>query len=122
MELSKLNFIWVVRFPFGENMKLEDALPLGFLDKVGDRRLVMVGWAPQTNILHHSSTVLTMESMMFGVRVIGMPLQIDQPFIAIVVKEVEVGQEVLRNENGRFKREEFANVTRNVVLEKSGRQ
>lgn len=129
LELSKLSFIWVVRFPFGENMKLEEALPLGFLDKVGDRGLVMVGWAPQAKILRHPSTGAfvshcgwgsLMESMMFGVPVIAMPIQIDQPFNTVVVKEVGVGQEVERDENGRFKREEIAKVIRNVVLEKSG--
>ncbi|KAL6520727.1 hypothetical protein OROHE_016908 [Orobanche hederae] len=127
LELSKLNFIWVVRFPFGENMKLEEALPLGFLDKVGDRGLVMVGWGPQTKILRHSSTggfishcgwSSIMESMMFGVPVIAMPMHLDQPFNALVVKEVGVGQEVERDENGRLKREEIAKVIRNVVVEK----
>ncbi|KAL8090294.1 UDP-glucosyltransferase 29-like [Apium graveolens] len=125
LELSKLNFIWVVRFPFGENMNLEEVLPLGFLDKAGDRGLVMVGWAPQTKILCHSSTggfvshcgwSSIMESMMFGVPVIAMPMQIDQPFNALVVKEIGVGQEVERDENGRFKREEIAKAIRNVVL------
>ncbi|KAK1351616.1 beta-D-glucosyl crocetin beta-1,6-glucosyltransferase-like [Heracleum sosnowskyi] len=129
LELSNLNFIWVVRFPFGENMKLEEALPLGFLDKVGDRGLVIEGWAPQAKILNHSSTggfvshcgwSSIMESMMFGVPVIAMPMHIDQPFNAVVVKEVGVGQEVERDENGRFNREEIAKVIRNVVLEKSG--
>ncbi|KAK1382595.1 Glycosyltransferase [Heracleum sosnowskyi] len=129
LELSRLNFIWVVRFPFGENMELQETLPLGFLDRVGDRGLVMEGWAPQAKILRHSSTGgfvshcgwgSIMESMMFGVPVIAMPMQTDQPFNAIVVKEVGVGQEVERDENGRFKREEIAEVIRNVVLEKRG--
>ncbi|KAK1351615.1 Glycosyltransferase [Heracleum sosnowskyi] len=129
LELSNLNFIWVVRFPFGENMKLEEALPLGFLDKVGDKGLVMEGWAPQAKILSHSSTGgfvshcgwgSIMESMMFGVPVIAMPMHLDQPFNAKVMKEVGVGQEVETDENGRFKREEIAKVIRNVVVEESG--
>ncbi|KAL8090295.1 hypothetical protein AgCh_039680 [Apium graveolens] len=94
LELSKLNFIWVVRFPFGENIKLEEALPLGFLDSVGDRGLVMEGWAPQARILRHSSTGgfvshwgwgSIMESMMFGVPVIAMPMHLDQPYNAVAV-------------------------------------
>ncbi|WOG87940.1 hypothetical protein DCAR_0207173 [Daucus carota subsp. sativus] len=129
LELSKLNFIWVIRFPFGENTKLEEALPIGFLDQVGDRGLVVEGWAPQARILRHSSTggfishcgwSSIMESMMFGVPVIAMPMHIDQPFNTVVVKEVGVGQEVERDEDGRFKREEIAKVIRNVVIEKSG--
>ncbi|KAL8090292.1 hypothetical protein AgCh_039677 [Apium graveolens] len=129
LELSKLNFIWVVRFHCEDNMKLEEALPLGFHDKVGERGLVMEGWAPQAKILRHSSTggfvshcgwSSIMESMMFGVPVIAMPMHIDQPYNALVVKEVGVGQEVERDENGRFNREEIAKAIRNVVLEKSG--
>ncbi|KAK1382596.1 Glycosyltransferase [Heracleum sosnowskyi] len=129
LELSKLKFIWVVRFPFGENMELEEALPLGFLDRVRNRGLVLVGWAPQAKILRHSSTGgfvshcgwgSIMESMMFGVPVIAMPMHIDQPCNAVVVKELGVGQEVERDENGRFKREEIAEVIRNVVVEKKG--
>ncbi|WOG87936.1 hypothetical protein DCAR_0207169 [Daucus carota subsp. sativus] len=129
LELSKLNFIWVIRFPFGENTKLEEALPIGFLDRVGDRGLVVEGWAPQARILRHSSTggfishcgwSSIMESMMFGVPVIAMPMHIDQPLNTVVVKEVGVGQEVERDEDGRFKREEIAKVIRNVVIEKSG--
>ncbi|KAL6567992.1 hypothetical protein OROGR_001660 [Orobanche gracilis] len=129
LELSKLDFIWVVRFPFAENMKLEEALPSGFLDRVGDRGLVMVGWAPQAKILRHSSTGgfvshcrwgSIMESMMFGVPIIAMPMHLDQPFNALVVKEVGVGQEIERDENGNFKREEIAKMIRNLVFEKSG--
>ncbi|KAL1827978.1 hypothetical protein ACET3Z_006390 [Daucus carota] len=85
LELSRLNFIWVIRFPFGENIKIEEALPIGFLD-----------------------------------RVIAMPMHIDQPFNTVVVKEVGVGQEVERDEDVRFKREEISKVIRNVVIEKSG--
>ncbi|CAL5363378.1 unnamed protein product [Camellia sinensis] len=34
LELSKVNFIWVVRFPVGEKVKLEEALPKGFIERV----------------------------------------------------------------------------------------
>ncbi|KAL1827971.1 hypothetical protein ACET3Z_006383 [Daucus carota] len=114
---------------YRENTKIEEALPIGFLDRVGDRGLVVEGWAPQARILHHSSTggfishcgwSSIMESMMFGVPVIAMPMHIDQPFNTVVVKEVGVGQEVERDEDGRFRREEIAKVIRNVVIEKSG--
>ena len=44
-----VNFIGVVRFPRGEKVTLHLALPKGFLDKVGDRGMVVEGWAPQKN-------------------------------------------------------------------------
>ncbi|KAM3396008.1 hypothetical protein P3S68_005014 [Capsicum galapagoense] len=31
LELSKVNFIWVIRFPQGENISMQDALPEGYL-------------------------------------------------------------------------------------------
>ncbi|KAK3039009.1 hypothetical protein RJ639_027494 [Escallonia herrerae] len=56
LELSKVNFIWVIRFPAGENTKIKDALPEGFLDRVKERGMVVEGWAPQTKILGHPNT------------------------------------------------------------------
>lgn len=38
LERSNINFIWVLRFPQEERpTKLEDALPRGFLERVGER-------------------------------------------------------------------------------------
>ena len=46
LELSKVNFIWVIRFPKGERVKIEEALPnefffifyfLFFFKKVGEK-------------------------------------------------------------------------------------
>ncbi|XWS66296.1 hypothetical protein CRYUN_Cryun05aG0187400 [Craigia yunnanensis] len=37
VELERVNFIWVVRFPVGEKIKLEEALPEGFLERIGER-------------------------------------------------------------------------------------
>ncbi|KAL7252776.1 hypothetical protein ACSBR1_007361 [Camellia fascicularis] len=38
LELSKVNFRWVVRFPMGEKVELDEALPKGFIERVGERR------------------------------------------------------------------------------------
>ncbi|KAL7246249.1 hypothetical protein ACSBR2_001383 [Camellia fascicularis] len=35
LELSNVNFIWVVRFPVGQKTRVEEALPKGFLERVG---------------------------------------------------------------------------------------
>ncbi|GFS43027.1 UDP-glucosyl transferase 72E1 [Actinidia rufa] len=84
LELSKLNFIWVVRFPFVEKIELQEALPKGFLDRLGNRGLVVEDWAPQAQILAHSSTGgfvshcgwnSILESLKFGVPVIAMPMK-----------------------------------------------
>ncbi len=76
LENSMMSFIWVVRFPQGDKVSLQMALPKGFLDRVGDRGMVVEGWASQKKILEHASIggfvshcgwSSVMESMKFGV-------------------------------------------------------
>ncbi|EEF39339.1 glucosyl/glucuronosyl transferases, putative [Ricinus communis] len=129
LELSKVNFIWVVRFPAGEEIKLEDALPKGYIERVKEKGLIVEGWLPQAKMLGHSSIggfvshcgwSSIMESMKFGVPVIAMPMNLDQPLNARVVEEAGVGIEVNRNiKSGEgLDREEIAKTIRKVVLEK----
>ncbi|THG02420.1 hypothetical protein TEA_015134 [Camellia sinensis var. sinensis] len=129
LELSNVNFIWVVRFPMGEKVELEEALPKGFIERVGERGMVVDGWAPQPRILTHSSTGgfvshcgwnSIMESLKFGVPIVAMPMHLDQPLNARLVEEVGVAMEVNRDINGRFNREDISQVIRKVVVEKSG--
>ncbi|KAL7193647.1 hypothetical protein ACSBR2_025286 [Camellia fascicularis] len=89
LELSKVNFIWVVRFPVGEKVELEEALPKGFIERVAERGMVVEGWAPQARILAHSSTGCfvshcgwnsVLESLTFGIPIVAMPMHLDQPF------------------------------------------
>ncbi|CAK9168792.1 unnamed protein product [Ilex paraguariensis] len=129
LELSNVNFIWVVRFPVGEKIKIEEAVPEGFLERVGERGRILEGWAPQAKILGHPSTGgfvshcgwnSIMESMKFGVPIIAMPMHIDQPVNARMVEEVGVSMEVVRDGIGRLHREEIAKVIRKVVVDNSG--
>ncbi|XP_015876313.2 UDP-glucosyltransferase 29-like [Ziziphus jujuba] len=129
LELSKVNFIWVLRFAKGEVMKLEDALPNGFLERVRDKGLIVADWAPQLKILKHSSIGgfvshcgwnSLLESIKFGVPIIAMPMQFDQPLNARLVEECGIGLEVERDNNGRVGRENLAKVIRKVVVEKNG--
>ncbi|KAL4601094.1 hypothetical protein ACB092_11G247400 [Castanea dentata] len=128
LELSMVNFIWVVRFPRGEKVNPQMALPKGFLDSIGDRGMVVEGWAPQKTILKHSSIggfvshcgwSYVMESMKFGVPIIAMPMHLDQPVNARLVEALGAGVEVKRDTNGRLEREEVAKVIRKVLVEKT---
>ncbi|KAG8370038.1 hypothetical protein BUALT_Bualt14G0076100 [Buddleja alternifolia] len=129
LELCDANFIWVVRFPIGEvKISIEDKLPLGFLDMVKERGMVVSGWAPQTRILGHSSIggfvshcgwSSVMESMYFGVPIIGMPIKADQPINARMVVEAGVGVEVGRGKNGNYAGEEIAKAINKVIVEKT---
>ncbi|PSS11918.1 Beta-D-glucosyl crocetin beta-1,6-glucosyltransferase [Actinidia chinensis var. chinensis] len=124
LELSGVNFIWILRFPMGSNTSVERALPLGFLERVGERGLVVEGWAPQVKILRHPSVGgfvshcgwgSTMEAMKYGTPIIAIPMQYDQPINARLVEEIGVGVEVVRDNNGKLDRGKVGQVIKNVV-------
>lgn len=127
LELSNVNFIWVLKFPQGE--KALEVLPEGFLERAGDKGRVVEGWVPQAKILRHSSIAgfvshcgwsSVMESLGFGVPIIAMPLQNDQPLNARLAVELGFGLEVEKDEKLEFGREEVARVVKQVVVEKGG--
>ncbi|XP_011090843.1 beta-D-glucosyl crocetin beta-1,6-glucosyltransferase-like [Sesamum indicum] len=129
LEASDVNFIWVVRFPPGERVSIEEVVPKGFLDRVQDRGMILQGWAPQTQILAHPSTGAFLshcgmssiiESIYFGVPVIAMPLKLDQPFNARLVVEAGVGIEVKRDENGGFGGADVADAINKVIVKETG--
>ncbi|KAK4480393.1 hypothetical protein RD792_013465 [Penstemon davidsonii] len=129
LELSKVNFIWIIRFPKGEEMKLAEVLPKGYLDRIGNRGKVVIKWAPQGKILMHSSIGAfvshcgwnsLMESIEFGVPIVAMPMHLDQPMNAKLVVEIGVGVEVRRYEEGKIEREEICKVIKDVVFGESG--
>ncbi|KAK4384156.1 UDP-glucosyltransferase 29 [Sesamum angolense] len=129
LELSDTNFIWVIRFPLGEEISVEDALPKGFLERVKERGVVVSGWAPQARILAHQSTASFVshcgwsslnESVYYGVPVIGMPIKLNMFIDCRMLVEAGACVEVERDENGVYKGEEIAKAIRKVVVESSG--
>ncbi|KAL3518496.1 hypothetical protein ACH5RR_021085 [Cinchona calisaya] len=135
LEISMVSFIWVVRFHGRENVSssssaiLHEILPEGFQERVAERGMVVEDWAPQAKILSHPSIggfvshcgwSSTLESIAFGVPIIAMPMQLDQPLNARLVVESGVGIEVQR-ENGKFRKEEIARVIKEVVVQEEGK-
>ncbi|CAI9091294.1 OLC1v1026273C1 [Oldenlandia corymbosa var. corymbosa] len=130
LELSNVNFIWVIRFPVGENkITIEESLPEGFLNRVGNRGKILQGWAPQGKILKHPSTGAflshcgwgsVMESMSCGVPVVALPMHIDQPLNARLLTAVGVGVEAVRDDGGNLRSEEIARVIRQVLVDENG--
>ncbi|PQM39586.1 beta-D-glucosyl crocetin beta-1 6-glucosyltransferase-like [Prunus yedoensis var. nudiflora] len=130
LELSKVSFIWVIRFPKEEKGKrVEEVLPEGFLERVGEKGVIVEGWAPQAKILKHSSVggfvshcgwSSVLESIKFGVPIIAMPMHLDQPINSRLVEEVGVGVEVKRTAEGSLERKEVAKVIRDVMAKKIG--
>ncbi|KAL0393211.1 UNVERIFIED_CONTAM: UDP-glucosyltransferase 29 [Sesamum radiatum] len=117
------------KFPLGEEISVEDALPKGFLERVNERGIVVPGWAPQARILAHRNTASFVshcgwsslnESIYFGVPVIGMPVKLNMFIDCRMLVEAGACVEVERDENGVYKGEEIAKAIRKVVVESSG--
>ncbi|KAK1390325.1 hypothetical protein POM88_018503 [Heracleum sosnowskyi] len=132
LEKSGANFLWFIRFPSDDGtniIKIEDVLPKGFIDRVKGRGMVLEGWSPQQKILGHASVGVffghsgwssVIESLSFGVPVIGLPMKSDQPLNARVLVELGVALEVERdNNNLDFTREDVAKVIKEVMDSKS---
>ncbi|KAL3838180.1 hypothetical protein ACJIZ3_022771 [Penstemon smallii] len=133
LELSNVNFIWVLRFPSaGDKEKtIDQLLPQGFLERVKGRGKVVEGWAPQQKILSHKSVggflshcgwSSIMEGIYFGVPIIAVPMHLDQPFNARLVEEVGFGEEVVRNRDGKLERAEVARVVEKAVVDEMMRR
>ncbi|KAI3838856.1 hypothetical protein MKX03_002632 [Papaver bracteatum] len=132
LELSEVNFIWVIRFP--GNHKERDGkgqviFPKGFMERIGEKGLVVENWAPQPKLLgsgkiggfvSHCGWSSVLESMKYGVPIIAMPMHLDQPVNARLVVELGLGVEVQRDGEGRLDRTEIGEVIRKVVMGKEG--
>ncbi|KAJ6851800.1 flavanone 7-O-glucoside 2''-O-beta-L-rhamnosyltransferase-like [Iris pallida] len=142
LELSKVSFIWVIRFPkaVGEEEEEEESvkplIPCGFMERTRDVGLVLTGWAPQREILTHPSIggflshcgwSSVMEAMRFGVPMVALPMQLDQPINAKLVVELGIAVEVMignstsRDECSRMlKGEDVAKGIRDVMVNEEG--
>lgn len=134
LEASGKPFIWVIRPPFGYDIKGEfraEWLPKGFEERMTETKqgLLVHKWAPQTVILSHSSVGAFLshcgwnsivESLSQGVPIIGWPLGAEQPYNSkMMVEDMGVVVELTRGFEGRVVAEEVKRVV-NTVLEKEG--
>ncbi|XP_059307678.1 beta-D-glucosyl crocetin beta-1,6-glucosyltransferase-like [Lycium ferocissimum] len=129
LELSNVNFIWFARFPKWEEQNLEDALSKGFLERIGKRGRVLDKFVPQRRILNHpsiggfispcgSSNVI--ECLDFGVPIIAVPIELDQPMNARLMVELGVTVEIIRDNDGKIHKEEIAQVIKGVINGENG--
>ncbi|KAJ7972195.1 Glycosyltransferase [Quillaja saponaria] len=101
LEHRKLRFLWVLREAdkvdgFGEEHRTT-GLPEGFEERMKGIGMVLRDWAPQLEILGHSSTGGFMshcgwssciESISMGVPLVAWPMHWDQPWNAVLVTEL----------------------------------
>ncbi|XP_026431509.1 UDP-glycosyltransferase 72D1-like [Papaver somniferum] len=134
LELSRKRFIWVARKPveafssFSVGNKPDEYLPHEYQYRISGVGLVIPSWAPQVEILSHSSVGgflshcgwnSTLESICHGVPMIAWPLYGEQPSNAAMLEE-EIGVAVrvkVKSDNGVVGREEIAKLVRLLIEE-----
>ena len=103
LELSGVSFIWVIRFPKGEEVPLRDALPEVPYERTLGRGIIAEGWAPQDAILTHPAigSFVThcgwgsiLEALLWGVPMVTMPWDRDHLLKFKLVNELGTGVEV----------------------------
>jgi hydroquinone glucosyltransferase len=142
LEMSRQRFLWVVRSPHDEatnatyfGIRSSDDplafLPEGFLDRTKGVGLVVPSWAPQIQVLSHSSTggFLThcgwnsiLESIVNGVPLIAWPLYAEQRMNSVLLADgLKVALRVKVNENGLVMKEDIANYARSIFEGEEGK-
>ncbi|KAI4379554.1 hypothetical protein MLD38_005834 [Melastoma candidum] len=132
LEESRVPFIWVVKDrPLMEGNCGSRLLPPGYEARVEGRGFVWYGWAPQLDILAHSSVggFLTHCGWSSTVEALGQGLALvlfsgansDQGLMARLLHEKGVGIEIPRDEmDGSFTREAAAETIRRVMMDEEG--
>ncbi|VVB06548.1 unnamed protein product [Arabis nemorensis] len=114
LERSEQRFLWVVRNPPGLGNQtepdLKSLLPEGFLDRTGNKGMVVKSWAPQVPVLNHKAIggFVThcgwnsiLESVCAGVPMVAWPLYAEQRFNRVViVEEIKIAIPMNESETG----------------------
>ncbi|XP_073144467.1 UDP-glycosyltransferase 89A2-like [Henckelia pumila] len=118
LEESRWAFIWVIQPGAGKprpppgtpNVDVHEGYnPMGLQEKVGERGMIIMGWAPQLLILSHPSTGgflshcgwnSSVEAMGRGVPILAWPIRGDQFYIArLAVDYLKIGAMVTSGDN-----------------------
>ncbi|XP_021773738.1 UDP-glycosyltransferase 79B6-like [Chenopodium quinoa] len=127
-EMTKLPFLVALKPPNG-CATIEEALPEGFKERVGDRGVVHGGWVQQPQILEHPSVGCFVnhcgfgsmwESLMAASQIVLVPQLGDQILnTRLMAGELKVAVEVEKAENGWVSKESLCNAIKLVMDEKS---
>ncbi|KAJ4905557.1 UDP-glycosyltransferase 72B1 [Raphanus sativus] len=138
---SEQRFLWVIRSPsqiadasfFSSHSEADPLtfLPPGFLERTKDRGFMISSWAPQVQILAHTSTGgflshcgwnSTLESIVNGVPLIAWPLYAEQKMNAVLLAEdIHVALRARAGEDGMVRREEVAGVIKGLMEGEEGK-
>ncbi|KAH0453474.1 hypothetical protein IEQ34_017798 [Dendrobium chrysotoxum] len=150
LEKSQQKFLWVVRSPpnpvpslapgGGESAKLTEAppepelealLPEGFLDRTGERGMVVKSWAPQAEVLRHGAVGgfvthcgwnSVLEAIVGGVAMVAWPLYAEQRMNKVMLVEMGLAVEMRGYESGAVEAREVAERVKGVVEGEWGRE
>lgn len=138
LEESRVPFLWVLRTPRYEEPtssaeeRARALVPEGFEERTRERGVVWCEWAPQQQILCHPSTggflshcgwSSVVEAIRFGVKIIALPMQINQGLDArLLTEELQIGMEIGREEDGSFKAEQVCRSVREIMVGEEGRR
>lgn len=124
LELTQLPFLVAVKPPIGTS-SVDEALPDGFKERVGDRGVVCGGWVPQVQILNHRSVGCFVnhcgfgsmwESLMCESQIVLVPHLGDQILnTRFMAEELKVAIEVERDENGCFSKEGLCEAVKSAM-------
>ncbi|GMN23791.1 hypothetical protein TIFTF001_000266 [Ficus carica] len=102
LECSGHRFLWSISMP--QSKSLEEILPQGFLERIGGKGMICDGWAPQVEILAHSSMGgfvshcgwnSILESLWYGVPIATWPIYAEQQMNAFrMVREFGLAVEL----------------------------
>ncbi|XP_026410620.1 UDP-glycosyltransferase 92A1-like, partial [Papaver somniferum] len=133
LEKSDKNFIWVIRPPLGFDINVEfrsEWLPGGFEERMKEKNkgLLVRKCAPQLEILSHKSTSVflshcrwnsVLESLYFGVPIIGWSLSADQPSNSrLLEEEIGVCVELAKGNRNEVKHEDVVRLLDLVMNKK----
>ncbi|XP_060190244.1 putative UDP-rhamnose:rhamnosyltransferase 1 [Lycium barbarum] len=131
VRLSGLPFMWILQKPEWASNDV-DALPSGFGEATEGRGLVHIGWAPQKEILAHSSIGgslfhagwgSTIETLQHGHVLVVLPFIFDQGLNARLLVEKGLAIEVKRNEeDGSFSGNDIAMSLREAMVSEEGEE
>jgi hypothetical protein len=134
LENSGQRFLWVVRNPPPDNNKepnLDELLPNVFLERTKERGFVVKQWAPQVEILSHSSVGgfvthcgwnSVLEAVSSGLPMVGWPLYAEQRLTRLaLVKEFKVALAVNESEDGLVSAGELEKRVRELMDSEAGK-
>lgn len=143
LERSGVRFLWVVRPPppdtktgaaisIDQSLTLDSVLPEGFLDRIGDRGLVVKSWAPQVDVLRHSSVGgfvshcgwnSILEALNAEVPMVAWPLYAEQKLNrAFLVDEAKIAIRLIESDEGFVSAGELENRVNELMSSGKGKE